>query len=145
MLFERSCVPVPGGLVAARCQGESRQRDWPRGALQMGSLRNKAHRRDREQLSTANLPTARQERDCLARTHLHDFRKVDTTVARTEILRVYGFESIRILFLRGEILQNTGNSLGNLARRILACEMAAPKVAAAPVDRKIGEVYNLRH
>ena len=45
------------------------------------------------------------------------------TAFRAEIFRVYGFDSIRIFFVRGEIRKHTGNSRGILTRRTLVCEM----------------------
>ena len=43
-----------------------------------------------------------------------------TAVFRIKILHVRELESVRVLLSRGEITQNTGNSPGNLAQRILA-------------------------
>ena len=44
-------------------------------------------------------------------------------VFRTKILHAYyGFDSIRMLFSRGEMPQSTGNSPGTSTRRILVCE-----------------------
>ena len=40
----------------------------------------------------------------------------------TEVLNAYGFDSIGILYLMGEILRNAGNS-GKSTRRVLVCEM----------------------
>ena len=54
---------------------------------------------------------------------IHTLRIARTAVARTKILHVYGFGSIRILLFRGEIPQHTDNSPGNLTRRILACKL----------------------
>ena len=46
--------------------------------------------------------------------------RIRTTVFRIKILHVRGLESVRILFPRGEIPHNTGNSPGNLTQRILS-------------------------
>ena len=46
-------------------------------------------------------------------------------VSRANILHLSGFDSIRILFVRGEIFQNTGNAAGNPTGRILVCEVLA--------------------
>ena len=44
-----------------------------------------------------------------------------TAVLRTDVLPVCGFDSMRILCLRGEILQNTGNSPGVLDPTDASC------------------------
>ena len=46
-----------------------------------------------------------------------------TAVFHTNILPVYGFDSIRILLVRGEILPNTGNAPEISIRWILVCEL----------------------
>ena len=43
------------------------------------------------------------------------------------------FDSIGILFLRGETLQHTGNSRGNSTQRILVCEMLVCKMAVCHI------------
>ena len=45
------------------------------------------------------------------------FPDTGTAKFRTRILRIHGFDSIRISFSRGEILQHTGNASGELTRR----------------------------
>ena len=51
-------------------------------------------------------------------------RSHSTAVFRTKIQHVYRCDSIRILCLRGGILQNTGATPVNLPRRILVCELS---------------------
>ena len=46
---------------------------------------------------------------------------MSTAVFRAKILRAYGFDTIGILLSRGEINQYTGNTPGNLTRRISVC------------------------
>ena len=48
------------------------------------------------------------------------------------ILPVYRFDSIRILFPRGEIPQNAGNALGISTRRMSVCELLVCRIAANP-------------
>ena len=75
-----------------------------------------------------------------------------TAVIRTAILHAYGFDSIRIVFPRGEIFQTTGNSPGNPTRRILVCEVLDLKMTVSAwsfFDAQLTDVYNsvimLRH
>ena len=42
-----------------------------------------------------------------------------TAVLRASVLHACGFDSIGILLYRGEIIQNTGNPVGNSTRRML--------------------------
>ena len=48
-----------------------------------------------------------------------------TAVFRSEVLHVYGLDSVRILFSRGDNPPNEGDSLGNLALRIFRIQYAA--------------------
>ena len=50
-----------------------------------------------------------------------------TPVFRTDILHLYGLDSIRILRVRGEVAHNTGSVPGNLTRRMSLCRMLASK------------------
>ena len=51
-----------------------------------------------------------------------------TAICRTKILHDLGFDSIRILILWGDILQDTCNSPEDYARRILVCELSVSKM-----------------
>ena len=71
--------------------------------------------------------------------------KERAAVFRTKTLHVYGFDSIRILFQRGEISQHTGNSPGNPTRRISVCNRSAQNVAAhlgVEIEYPRGQVFS---
>ena len=51
----------------------------------------------------------------------------------TEIPHVYGFDSVRISFPRGEILQHAGDFPRNFAQRILASRILVQQMAVCPL------------
>ena len=65
-----------------------------------------------------------------------------SVVGRTKILHVYGFGSIWIALLRGEIPQHTGNPPGNSTRRILVCKILVQSMAGGSPVLPRGGFYH---